>query len=294
MAPSQLPRPLIGVDELAAAIDDPRLRICDVRWKLGAPDHGPAVFAAGHLPGAIFVDLDRDLSDLAGLGAPGRHPLPDPEAFARRMAELGIGDDSFVVAYDDAGGTVAARLWWMLDNLGHASSAVLDGGIDAWRAAGLPLSTEPARHALAELHLAPDWTSTIEREALRSRLDSVVLLDARTPERYRGETEPVDPVPGHIPTAHNAPTSINLEAGRFLPGAALAERYRGLVEAEGRDVVVSCGSGVNACHTALALRVAGLPDAILYPGSYSDWSRTGWPVVAGQEPGQSSAARSKT
>lgn len=274
---------LISPEALAARLGDPRLRIADVRWYLGKPGAGRAAFEAGHLPGAVFLDLDSDLSAPTG---PGRHPLPDPGSFARRLGGLGIGTNAFIVAYDDAGGGVAARLWWMLDDLGHPDAAVLDGGIGAWTAVGYTLSTEEPAWPPARLDLAPRWSKVIDREALVPRLGSVVLLDARAPARYRGDVEPIDPVAGHIPTALNAPLDGNLGPdGRFLPPEALAARFQGLVGA-GADVVTSCGSGTNACQNALAMRLAGLPDPLLYPGSYSDWSRSGMPVATGPEPGE--------
>ena len=275
---------LISVDELADRLDDPTLRLADVRWYVGEPGRGRREYDEGHLRGASFVDLDRDLAAESG---PGRHPLPDPAAFAARMGQLGIGKDDLVVAYDDSLGTIAARLWWMLDNLGHKRVALLDGGLKAWRAAGLPLSTEqvslPDR---GPLPLAAAWSGVIDRPALIERLGDVTLLDARVPERYRGETEPIDPRPGHIPSAVNAPARILLDGdGRFLPPEELAERISTVAVAD-RPTVASCGSGVTACHTALAFRLAGLADPLLYPGSYSDWSRSELPVAVGSEPGE--------
>jgi thiosulfate/3-mercaptopyruvate sulfurtransferase len=275
---------LISVDELAARLDDPTLRLADVRWFVGEPDRGRREYDEGHLPGAMFVDLDRDLAAPTG---PGRHPLPDPAVFAARMGELGIGPDDLVVAYDDSLGTIAARLWWMLDNIGFTRVALLDGGLKAWRGAGLPLTTDPVAYPpRGPLPLAKTWSRVIDRAGLIDRLDEVALLDARAPERYRGETEPVDPRPGHIPSAINAPARTSLDAdGRFLAPADIAARLTAVAPA-GRPVVVSCGSGVTACHTALAFRLAGLPDPILYPGSYSDWSRTELAVAVGADPGE--------
>jgi thiosulfate/3-mercaptopyruvate sulfurtransferase len=300
---------LISVAELAAALDDPDLRIADVRWSLAAPGGGRAAYATAHLPGAVFVDLESVLTAPVG---PGRHPLPDPAAFAAALGALGIGRRHRVVAYDDAGGTVAARLWWMLDALGHPRAAVLNGGIGAWRAAGLPVATEMPLHAAlppeewlaaVEPRATPGvgsaWPRTIDRVALAARLGGVTLLDARAPERYRGEIEPIDRVPGHIPTAHSLPTSALLDAGgRFLAPAALAARFAilGTGDAAGagtgeiRSVVLSCGSGVNACHLALAMRAAGLPDPLLYPGSYSDWTQSGMPIATGDAPGEPPAS----
>ena len=276
---------LISADELAGRLDaDPgSLRIADVRWYLKRPGDGRAAYAAGHIPGAIFVDLDDDLSDLDGLGSPGRHPLPSPAAFARTMGSLGIGSDHFVVAYDDAGGTIAARLWWMLDNLGHQGGvAVLDGGIGSWAAAGRPLSQSEPSYPPAELGLADNWTNVIERDELAASLGTLTLLDARAPERYRGEVEPIDPAMGHIPTALSAPTTDNLApGGHFKVSAELRARYSAMTD--GRPVVTYCGSGTSACHNSLAMRIAGLPDPILYVGSFSDWSRSGMPVVTEPE-----------
>jgi thiosulfate/3-mercaptopyruvate sulfurtransferase len=270
---------LISIPDLNARLGDERLRVCDVRWYLNRPGAGRAVYDAGHIPGAIFVDLDDDLSDLAGYGAPGRHPLPSVGAFRERIASLGIASDSLVVAYDDAAGAVAARLWWMLDNLGHRGGvAVLDGGIRAWVEQGLPLSTDEPRYPPAQLQLAGQWSNVISRYELATRLGSVNLLDARAGERYRGEVEPVDPIPGHIPTAISAPTTDNVDgSGYFLDQPALIARFAGLV-ADDRPTVNYCGSGTNACHNALAMRICGLPDPILYVGSYSDWSRSGMAI----------------
>jgi thiosulfate/3-mercaptopyruvate sulfurtransferase len=270
---------LISIADLAGRLNDEQLRICDVRWYLNKPGAGRAAYDVGHIPGAMFLDLDDDLSDLKGYGAPGRHPLPTVDAFRSRMEELGIGTGSLVVAYDDVGGTVAARLWWMLDNLGHRGGvAVLDGGINAWVEQGLPLSTDEPHYDRARLELADRWTNVIARDELAARLGNVTLLDARARERYRGEVEPIDPIPGHIPTAISAPAMDNIDGtGYFLDQPALIARFADLV-ADGRPTVNYCGSGTNACHNALAMRLAGLPDPILYVGSYSDWSRSDMPT----------------
>ena len=276
---------LIGPEELASRVDDPDLRIADVRWYLGKPGAGRAAYDSGHLPGAIHLDIDDDLTADEG---PGRHPLPDPVRFAERLGRAGIGDSNLVVIYDDVGGWVAARLWWMLDNLGHAQAAVLDGGLPAWLALGLPTTTDEPDFEPAELHLANHWSRIVERGDLLGQLRGSrrpVVLDARAGPRYRGEVEPIDPVAGHIPTALSAPTEGNLDAdGRFLSVAGLRERYVAL-GADGDGVITSCGSGVSACHNALAMRIAGLPDPILYPGSWSDWSTAGYPAATGPEPG---------
>lgn len=280
------PDPRIGVEELAARLEEPGLRLCDVRWYLGDPARGPREYREAHLPGAIEVDLDADLADHDAPRALGRHPLPDPDAFRARMAELGVGTDDVVVAYDDGSGVPASRLWWMLDALGHRGVRVLDGGIRAWRAAGHPVAAgeEPDR-PMATLDLRDAWPRTVDRDELRARLGSLTLLDVRAGERYRGEVEPVDPLPGHIPTAISAPSTANVGPdGLLLPAGDLAARFASLGAASG-PVAVSCGSGVTACHTALAMRVAGLADPLLYAGSYSDWVTAGLPVVTGPEPG---------
>ena len=273
---------LISPEDLRDRLDDPQLRLADVRWFLGEPERGRREYATGHLPGAVFVDVD---SDLVAPRGPGRHPLPDPAAFLARLGELGFGVDHAVVAYDQGGGTIAARLWWMLDALGHPDVSLLDGGLPAWAAIGGPLTTEVPAWPPARLPLATAWPRTIDQSALAEDLGSVRLLDVRAPERYRGDTEPIDPVAGHIPTARSLPTGGNLGAdGRFLAPEQLAERFAGMVDAD-RPTVVQCGSGINACHTAFAMRLAGLRDPLLYPGSYSDWSRSGREVATGPEPG---------
>lgn len=294
--------PIVSLETLAGwvAAGRPDLRVVDVRWYLGQPTGtGRAAYDAGHIPGAIHLDIDNELTAREGAG---RHPLPDPRDFAAALAGQGISDGDLVVAYDDVGGWVAARLWWMLEDLrfgadGRGGAFVLDGGLPAWTTAGLALTTEVLAPATGSLHLATEWQRVVDRPSLRARLGRGVLLDARAGPRYRGEIEPIDPTPGHIPTALNAPVDGNLDAdGRFRPPAELAERYEALqadalaagfgAGTEGPlSTVVSCGSGVSACHTALALRIAGLPDPILYPGSYSDWSRAGEPVETGAQPG---------
>jgi len=282
--------PLVSVESLGLRLGEPNLAIVDVRWYLGRPGDGRRAYLEGHIPGAIHLDLDADLADRSGFGAPGRHPLPSPEAFAARMGQAGIGDDTFVVAYDDAGGWIASRLWWMLDNLGHAAPgrggvAILDGGWKAWTEAGLPVSTEVPSPTPQRLHLGDRWTGVIERDDLRDRLGSLLLLDARAGARYRGEMEPIDPVAGHIPTAVSAPWDSDVGPdGRLLPRDSLRDHLAELGLGGDREVVTSCGSGTSATLRILAARVAGLPEPTLYVGSYSDWSRSGYPVNVGPEP----------
>jgi thiosulfate/3-mercaptopyruvate sulfurtransferase len=270
---------LTSIDWLKDHLYDPNVRICDARWVLGAPGRGRAAWEAGHIPGAAFIDLDTELSGPDD-GSAGRHPLPDPAAFAALLARLGISSATRVVAYDDAGGAVASRLWWMLRATGFADASVLDGGFTAWLAAGLPVSTEPPVFEPAPTRLVTFAEDrTIAREALQAALatHAVTLLDARAPERYRGETEPVDPRPGHIPGAINVPFANLLEGGRFLPADRLRARFEAAgVDLAQRPVIASCGSGVTACHLLLALDLCGLvpfDSGRLYPGSYSEWAR---------------------
>lgn len=281
--------PLISAAELRDLLtrEDASVRVVDTRWVLGQPGAGRAAYEAGHIPGAIHLDVDDDLAAPDGFGAPGRHPLPSPGVFRERLEAAGIDDRDRVVAYDDVGGWVAARLWWMLDSLGHHDVAVLDGGIDAWVTAGGGMTTELPTLSRGTLHLAEAWTGIIDRTTLKERLGSVVLLDARAAARYRGEIEPIDPVAGHIPTARSAPIDGNLVDGRFRAPKELLDRFVALgADGSRGDVVTSCGSGVSAIHHAIAMRVAGLPDPILYVGSYSDWSRSGERIATGDDPGE--------
>lgn len=264
--------PLISVGELADRLDE--IVLFDLRWSLTDPKQGRAAYGAGHIPGAVFVDLDTDLSAPTGEG---RHPLPTAAEFTRTLGRLGTGPEDEIVVYDDLGGSIAARLWWMLRSIGHERSRLLDGGLGAWIDSGLQVSTEAARPRSASYPEAADFTGVAGIDDLVGR----PLIDARAPERYRGEVEPVDPKAGHIPGAVNMPTSGNLgPGGRFLDAGELAQRYRQTPE----DTIVSCGSGVTACHAALALVIAGhvMPD--VYIGSFSDWSRRDLPVVTGDRP----------
>ncbi len=279
-------RPILSPAELAALLhaEPDSVRVVDVRWVLGQPGRGREAYDTDHLPGAIFLDVNGDLTATQG---PGRHPLPSPTEFRQRLEAAGIGSEHLVVAYDDVGGWVAARLWWMLDDLGHNRAAVLDGGYPAWVAEGNPVTAAVPAYPPAQLELGADWRNIIDRAGLIERLGDVVLLDARGGQRYRGEVEPIDPLPGHIPTAISAPTDADLGPdGRLRDATALATYFYALgASGSAGAVVTSCGSGVSACLNSLAMRVAGLPDPILYPGSYSDWSRAGLPVALGPEPG---------
>ncbi|HEX7165958.1 MAG TPA: sulfurtransferase [Acidimicrobiales bacterium] len=280
------PAPLVSGEQAAAIVGQPGVVVADVRWYLDGRS-GRAAYEGGHIPGAVFVDVDRDLAGQPGDGR-GRHPLPAPSAFAAAMAALGIGDDDHVVAYDDAGGSIAARLWWMLRVTGRRAS-VLDGGIAAWagrletgRGEPRPRGTFSARPWLARAVADADAVMA----AASSRCS--VVLDARAPERYRGEVEPIDARAGHIPGAASAPWSANLDpaTGRFLPAPALLARYEALGVANTSDVVCYCGSGVTACHDLLAIEVAGLGQGRLYDGSWSAWSSDPTRPVAVGEPSE--------
>lgn len=267
---------LIGADELQKLLGQPRLAVVDCRFDLMNPEAGRRAYLAAHIPGARHADLNRDLSAPVSPST-GRHPLPDPGAFAARLGELGIGAGTQVVAYDEANSSFAARLWWMLRWLGHDAAAVLDGGFRAWTAAGgalqsgeVPAATErftPRIDAAAVV-----GTAEVER-ALRD--GSALLVDARAAERFAGAVEPIDPVAGHIPGAVNQPFSTNLGAdGRFLPKELLEARWRErLAGASPKSLVAMCGSGVTACHHLLSLEAAGLPGGRLYAGSWSEWIR---------------------
>ncbi|HXQ30997.1 MAG TPA: sulfurtransferase [Steroidobacteraceae bacterium] len=278
---------LIDTAAVAARIGDASCRIVDCRFDLADADAGAAAFARGHIPGAVYAHLDRDLS---GPRTPwsGRHPLPEPDQLAATLGALGIDAGTQVVAYDETSGMYAARLWWLLRWLGHQRVAVLDGGLAAWRAARLPLSTEPAVVAPREYHAVPDDDAHVSADALAALLtrEACVLLDARAAERFEGRVEPLDPKPGHIPGARNHPYSRNLGPdGRFLDAAALRALLTPLLGSAPPTAVVSmCGSGVSACHTLLALEIAGLHGARLYPGSWSEWCRDpGRPIATGHE-----------
>ncbi|GAB6901695.1 sulfurtransferase [Kineosporia succinea] len=278
--------PLITVDGLLA-LEGPR--ILDVRWKLGGPP-GADEFRAGHLPGAVYVDLDEELAAPAGPG--GRHPLPGAGDLRRAARGWGLNDGDTVVAYDDAGLLSAARLWWLLRWAGFDGEVrLLDGGLRAWTEAGQPLETGDApRPAEGDVTLGEGQVPTLGVDDVEGFVSAGgLLLDARPAQRYTGEVASVDPRPGHIPGAVSAPAVANLaEDGRFADPRALAARFAGLGVGGDREVGVYCGSGVTAAHDLVALAVAGIdPDRVaLYPGSYSQWaSLPSTPVVTGHEPG---------
>lgn len=265
---------LIDAASLRNTLGDPLLVVVDCRFDLADTGRGERAWRDGHIPGAHYAHLDRDLSDLGRRGR-GRHPLPDASAFCASLARWGVTPAHQVVAYDDSGGMVAARLWWMLRLLGHRAVAVLDGGIAAWQAAGGELS-QAARTAGSgryEGTFDPQMiVSTQELEAQLARKDGL-LLDARAGERFRGEVEPLDPRAGHIPGARNHPFLQNLEAdGRFRPRQVLAAQFHAVLgDRSPTEVVHMCGSGVSACHNLLAMDHAGLTGSRVYAGSWSEW-----------------------
>jgi len=267
--------PLITVDELARLLAGAETALLDVRWRLGGPP-GIDLYLAGHIPGAVLADLDRDLSAPPGRRSPGgRHPMPATADFQAAMRRAGVRDDRPVVVYDDADSTAAARAWWLLRYFGHPSVRVLDGGYRAWTAAGRQVeSGQGARGALAtpgDFTARPGHVELLDAEAAGTLARTGLLIDARAAERYRGETEPLDPIAGHIPGAVSAPTVENVKPdGTFRPAADLAARFAALGAADGSAVGAYCGSGVTAAHEVLALGLAGIP-AALYVGSWSEW-----------------------
>ncbi len=280
---------LISVDQLAAALaagGRAAPLVLDCSFELTDLAAGERTYAAGHIPGAVYVHLEHMLS-AAKTGRNGRHPLPTREAFAQAMAALGVDDGTQVVACDNAGGMYAARLWWMLRWAGHRAVAVLDGGVAAWKSAGQPLATQaPAPRAPGSFTLRPPLVQTIDYEGVKANLASKqkLVLDARAPDRFRGENETLDPVGGHIPGARNRLFKDNLTAdGRFKPAAQLRQDIDALTGGRpASELVAQCGSGVTACHNLLAMEVAGLAGATLYPGSWSEWcAQPGAPVATG-------------
>lgn len=267
--------PLISARELSARPDGPTLRIIDCRFDLARPDWGASAYREVHIPGAIFASLD---SDLSGPVTPttGRHPLPSPEAFAATLGTWGITPDTDVVAYDQGAGVAASRLWWMLRARGHGNVRVLDGGLAAWKAAGLPLDTSVPTPARARVDVRP-FAGAVDTEAVQRGLASrsIRLIDARGADRFAGQNETIDPVAGRVPGARNHPYTLNLGAdGRLLDTDALRHAWqRDLASVTPAQLVMMCGSGVSACHNLLALAQAGVEGAQLYVGSFSQWIR---------------------
>ena len=262
--------------------------VFDCRFDLAAPEAGEAAYAAGHVPGALYLHLDRDLSG-ATTGTNGRHPLPDRSDLVAKLAGVGLNEGQQVVAYDAQGGMYAARLWWLLRWLGHDSVALLDGGLQAWEAAGKPLETEAQPRSPGNFKAGAPLAVTVDVQAVERNLTTRdhVLIDARAADRYRGENETLDRVGGHIPGALNHFFKDNLTAeGRFKTAHELRDAFSALVGGTAPDrVVLQCGSGVTACHNALAMEIAGLHGAALYAGSWSEWSANpSRPVATGAAP----------
>ncbi|MFJ5772654.1 sulfurtransferase [Streptomyces sp. NPDC093094] len=279
---------IISAPELATELtgENPPV-VLDVRWQLSvakaagaAPFDGRAAYRAGHVPGAVFVDLDRELASQPGRN--GRHPLPDVAEFGAAMRRAGVSASRPVVVYDGGQGWAAARAWWLLRWTGHPYVRVLDGGLPAWEG---PLSNGEPTSSEGDFEPSPGAEGLLDADGAAALARSGVLFDARAGERYRGEVEPIDPVGGHIPGAVSAPTDRNVaEDGRFLPAQTLRRRFEALGAADGTEVGVYCGSGVSGAHEVLALAVAGIP-AALYVGSWSEWSSDpSRPVAVGADP----------
>lgn len=280
---------LIRRDELALHLGEPNWAVVDCRFTLGKPDRGHDAYLRGHIPGAVYAHLDRDLAGPVVTGRTGRHPLPDVETFSRTLSAWGIDAAVQVVAADDSGGSMAARLWWMLRWLGHDAVAVLDGGWQAWQEAGYPVregeETRAPRNFVA--HPRGERVVSVAEVATHLGDPGFRLVDARAPDRYRGENETIDPVAGHIPGALSLPYAGNLDsAGLFRPKEALRSRFRAaLGERHPTSTVFYCGSGVSATHDLLAMAHAGLGDGRLFPGSWSEWiADPDRPVARGAEP----------
>jgi thiosulfate/3-mercaptopyruvate sulfurtransferase len=268
-----MPSPLISTQELAAQLNDPSLVIVDTRHDLMNASFGRDAFAKSHIPGAIFMSIDDDLSSTK-TGTNGRHPLPSPEAFAKTLGEKGIGNASKVVVYDQGTSMFVGRLWWMLKWLGHDEVYVLDGGFAQWEKEGHTIDAKPNARTQTTFTASP-------RESMRLHANDVLaaiadpsrrIVDARAPERYRGETEPIDPVAGHIPGAANRPFSANLRDGKFKPADELRSEFDALLAGRAPEAIIhQCGSGVSAISNILAMEHAGLTGSKLYAGSWSEW-----------------------
>ena len=267
---------LISPQALHERMEQPGLVILDCRFALEDPDYGRCSYAEGHIAGAHFADLERDLSGPVIKGVTGRHPLPDPHALLERLRAWGINADSDVVLYDDGPGAFAARAWWLLVWLGKRDGVfLLDGGLKAWHGAGYPLSLDASVAPVGTFNGQPDNRLLLSAEQLQKRLGDpgLTLIDARAQPRFRGEVEPIDPVAGHIPGAQCAAFSANLDSdGRFLLAEQLKQRFAEQLKGRSPDELVAyCGSGVTACHNLFALSLAGYPLGKLYAGSWSEW-----------------------
>jgi thiosulfate/3-mercaptopyruvate sulfurtransferase len=271
---SQPFRTLISAAELAPHVAEPDWLVVDCRFELGKPETGERAYAAGHIPHAVYAHLDRDLAAPV-TAATGRHPLPQPEKFAATLSSWGLTPATQVVAYDADNSAYAARLWWLLRWVGHEAVAVLDGGFKAWTAAGLPTTTEVPRRRASEFVVRPNRGMWYDAREVAERVQRADwrLLDARAPERFSGQVEPIDPVAGHVAGARNHPFTSNLGAdGRFAPPQELRRRFDQSQDGVADDhTIVMCGSGVTACNLLLAMEAAGKHGAKLYAGSWSEW-----------------------
>jgi thiosulfate/3-mercaptopyruvate sulfurtransferase len=281
---------LVSTDWLAAHLNDSNVRVADVRWYLFDKDKtGRSEYARGRIPGTVFLDIDTDLANHNTPG-PGRHPIPRPDAFAESMARAGIGANTRVIAYDDRGGATAARLWWLLRYFGHDQVSLLDGGITQWLTENRPVQTEVPQVARAKFVARPRPELMVDKEKMKAMQNDsrALILDVRVAERYEGKIEPIDPRAGHVPGAKNAPIAGNLRSAndmRFLSPAELRARFDGLGASQANQIVAYCGSGINACQSVFALNLAGLDNALLYEGSWSDWSRdNNLPAATGPNP----------
>lgn len=264
---------IVSCEVLAGHLNDPDWRVFDCRHQLSDVAYGEKVYTEGHVPGAFFMHLDRDLSSPMN-GLNGRHPLPDPQLLASKLGATGVSRETQVVVYDDAGGMVAGRLWWLLRWLGHDRVALLDGGINQWVKEGQPLSVEPAKSSRSVFGMAQrDWIASTDEVLANIDTNAFCVVDARAPDRFRGENETLDPVGGHIPGARNRFFRNNLDAdGLFRPAAELRSEFLSLFAGvDPENTVMQCGSGVSACHNLLAMEIAGLHGARLYAGSWSEW-----------------------
>lgn len=282
---------LVSTDWLASRLTDPTIRIADVRWYLFEKDKtGEGEYLRGHIPGAVFIDVDTALAKHGVIG-PGRHPIPDASVFAEAMSRAGIDANTHVIAYDDRGGATCARLWWLLRYFGHDNVSLLDGGINQWIAEGRALQTDVPKVARKNfVAQSPRQSMVVGKlavDALR-RDPHAHVLDVRIGERYRGEIEPIDPKAGHVPGAKNAPIAGNLQSDtdlRFRTPDEIRARFEKLGMAREDKIVAYCGSGVNACQAVFALTLAGFENPLLYEGSWSDWSRDdNLPVATGANP----------
>lgn len=263
---------LVAAAQLKSMIEQGQCVVYDCRFRLGQPDAGREAYHAGHIPTAYFLDLERDLSAPVSTHG-GRHPLPNPQELAAKLGATGLTDGVTAVVYD-AGEGMATHAWWLIRYLGHDNVHVLNGGITAWVHAGFLLSSEEPKPSGAVFtpHVRSEWVVDAEIvQDVVSGAKQATLLDARAPERYRGDVEPIDPIGGHIPTAHNVPWTEGVDAqGRWLPGDAQRDRFQHFVE-QGKPLIAYCGSGVTACANLFAMELAGIQGAKLYAGSWSDW-----------------------